>query len=77
MRLAKVVMAVAACSLAAPALAASSASKLSITGAAAERASTVIGESNEAVTGFLIPAIAVLVIVGGVLILSDDDSDSN
>lgn len=78
MRFAKVIMAVAACSLAAtPALAASSASKLSIAGVTGERASTAAGESNEAVGGFLIPAIAIIAIIGAVVLISDDDSDSN
>jgi len=78
MRFAKVLTTLAACSLvAAPALATSSASKLSIAGAAGERASTNTGKSNEAVGGFIIPLIAIVAVVGGILIISDDNSDSN
>lgn len=75
----KIMTALVACSMAAaPALATSSASKLSVAGAAGERASTDTGESNEAIGGILIPAIAIIAIVGAVLIISDgDDSDSN
>ncbi len=39
------------------------------------RAGTAKGKSNRAVGGFLIPAIAIIAIIGGVLIVSDD-SDS-
>lgn len=53
---------------------ASSAQSLSLKNA--PRASTVAGESNEAVGGFLIPLIAVIAVIGGILIISDD-SDSN
>jgi len=77
MRFAKTLMAVAACSLAtAPALA-NSASKLSLSGGQA-RASTDVGESNEAVGGFLVPLIAVIAIIGGVIVAvdSDDTPDS-
>jgi hypothetical protein len=77
MRFAKVMTVLVACSMAAtPALAASSASKLSVAGSAGERASTDAGESNEAIGGFLLPAIAIIAIIGAVLIISDD-SDSN
>lgn len=80
MRLAKMMMAVAACSLAAsPALAASSASKLSISNSSAVRASSETGKSNEAVGGFLIPLLAVVAIIGGVIVAvdGDDEPDSN
>jgi len=72
MRFAKTLMAVAACSLAtAPALA-NSASKLSLSGAQA-RVSTEAGESNEAVGGFLVPLLAVVAVIGGALVLIDED----
>jgi hypothetical protein len=77
MRFTKIVTALAAGAMAvSPALAASPASKLSLAGAAGQRASTVAGESNEAVSGFLIPVIAVIAVIGGVLLVTDDsDSD--
>jgi hypothetical protein len=72
MRFAKTLMAVAACSLAtAPALA-NSASKLSLSSAQA-RVSTEAGESNEAVGGFLVPLLAVVAVIGGALVLIDED----
>jgi hypothetical protein len=75
MRFTKMVTALAAGAMVvSPALAASPASKLSIAGA--QRASTVSWESNEAVSGFIIPAIAVIAVIGGVLLITDDsDSD--
>ncbi|MCP3732893.1 hypothetical protein M9978_20960 [Sphingomonas sp. MG17] len=73
MRFAKMMMAVAACSLAtAPALA-NSASKLSISGDSA-RAATVAGESNELRGGFIIPLVAVVAIILGVLAATSGDS---
>jgi hypothetical protein len=77
MRFTKIVTALAAGAMTvSPTLAASPASKLSISGVAGQRASTVAGESNEAVSGFLIPAIAILAVIGGVLLITDDsDSD--
>lgn len=76
MRLAKMMMAVAACSLAtSPALAASSASKLSLSNADVVRASTNAGESNEAAGGFIIPLLAVAAVIGGIIILVDGDDD--
>ncbi|HEY0622348.1 hypothetical protein [Sphingomonas sp.] len=72
MRFAKTLMAIAACSLAtAPALA-NSASKLSLSSSQA-RVSTEAGESNEAAGGFIIPLIAVAAVIGGVLVLVDED----
>ena len=72
MRFAKTLMAVAACSLAAAPALANSASKLSLSGGQA-RVSTEAGESNEAVGGFLIPLIAVVAVIGGVLVAVDGD----
>jgi hypothetical protein len=77
MRTTKYLAALAALSMAtAPALAAPSAAKLSVTGLTDSRASTAAGDANEAKGGFLIPAIAIIAIIVGVLIISDD-SDSN
>ncbi|RSY81984.1 hypothetical protein DAH66_14020 [Sphingomonas koreensis] len=74
MRLAKMMMAVAACSLAvSPAIASSAASKLSLSTANAARASTDAGRSNEEVGGFLVPLLAVVAVIGGVLVLVDED----
>lgn len=55
---------------------ANSAKSLSLANAPAARAATNAGNSNEAAGGFLIPAIAIVAIIAGVLIISDD-SDSN
>ena len=79
MRLAKMMMTVAACSLAAsPAIASTTASKLSLASSDAVRVSTDAGDSNNAVGGFLIPLLAVVAIIGGVLVAvdSDDTPDS-
>lgn len=79
MRLAKMMTAIAACSLAvSPAIASSAASKLSLSGANV-RASTDAGRSSEAAGGFLIPLLAVAAIIGGIIVLVDDNDepDSN
>ncbi len=55
---------------------ANSAKALSLSNSPAARASTEAGDSNAAAGGFLIPAIAIVAIIAGVLIISDD-SDSN
>lgn len=74
MRLAKMMMGVAALSLAvSPAIASSAASKLSLSTSDAVRASTDTGRSNEQVGGFLIPLLAVVAVIGGVLVLVDED----
>ncbi len=74
MRLAKMMMAAAACSLAvAPAIASTSASKLSLSSADAVRASTAAGKSNQAAGGFLIPLIAVAAVIAGIIVLVDED----
>ncbi|MCW4463472.1 hypothetical protein OK349_17325 [Sphingomonas sp. BT-65] len=71
MRLAKMMTAIAACSLAvSPAIASSAASKLSLSNV---RASTDAGRSSEAAGGFLIPLIAVVAVIGGIIVLVDDD----
>jgi hypothetical protein len=79
MRLAKMMTAVAACSLAVSPAIASSASKLSLSGSSAVRASTAAGQSNEAAGGFIIPLLAVAAIVLGVVVAvdGDDEPDSN
>ena len=74
MRLAKMMTALAACSLAvSPAIASSAASKLSLSGSDAVRASTDTGRSSEAAGGFLIPLLAVVAVIGGILVLVDGD----
>ncbi|MCP3732879.1 hypothetical protein M9978_20890 [Sphingomonas sp. MG17] len=55
---------------------ANSAKSLSLSSSGAVRAASMAGDSNEGVGGFLIPAIAIIAIIGGILIISDD-SDSN
>lgn len=76
MRLAKFLTAVAACSLATTSvLAAPAASKLSISGSKSVRASTGVGESNQAAGGFLIPLIAVAAIIAGIIIAVDEDDE--
>ena len=73
MRLAKMMTAIAACSLAvSPAIASSAASKLSVSSSV--RASTDAGRSSEAAGGFLIPLIAVVAVIGGIIVLVDEDS---
>ncbi|MCP3732890.1 hypothetical protein M9978_20945 [Sphingomonas sp. MG17] len=47
-----------------------------MTGLTDNRAATAVGDANEAKGGFLIPAIAIIAVIVGVLIISDD-SDSN
>lgn len=74
MRLAKILTAVAACSLATTSvLAAPAASKLSLSSSKSVRASTEAGDSNQAAGGFLIPLIAVVAVIGGIIILVDED----
>ena len=75
MRLAKMMTAVAACSLAVSPAIASSASKLSLSSSDAARASTDAGRSNEAAGGFLIPVLAVIAIIGGIVVLVDGDDE--
>lgn len=76
MRLAKMMLAAAACSLAmSPAVASTAASKLSLASAGKARASTVTGKSNEAAGGFLIPLLAVAAIIGGIVIAVDGDDE--
>lgn len=76
MRLAKMMMAVAACSLAvSPAIASSAASKLSLSTSSAARASTDADRSNEAVGGFLVPLLAVVAVIGGIIIAVDGDDE--
>ncbi len=80
MRLAKMMMAAAAVSLAvSPAVASTAASKLSLSSAESVRASTTAGKSNKDAGGFLIPLLAVAAVIGGVLVLVDEDDtpDSN
>ncbi len=80
MRLAKYMMAVAACSLAsAPALAESAASKLSVSNLEMSRASTEAGESNDLAPAVIIGVLATVAIIGGAVALADsnDDPDSN
>ncbi|MEG3179130.1 hypothetical protein [Sphingomonas sp. LT1P40] len=76
MRLAKMMMAVAACSLAAtPVLAAPAASKLSVSASKSVRGSTTAGESNEGTGGFIIPAIAIIAIILGILVAVDEEDE--
>ncbi|HTG37339.1 hypothetical protein [Sphingomonas sp.] len=81
MRLAKILTTAAMVSMtAAPAIAADSASKLSV--AKTVRASTVSEEGNKAVgTGAIVGVVAAAAIIGGIIIATDgdddDDSDSN
>ncbi|MBX3594738.1 hypothetical protein [Sphingomonas sp.] len=74
MRLAKTITAIAACSLAmSSAIAAPAASKLSLSGVA--RASSTADESNDAAGGFLIPAVAVIAVIAGAIVLSNDSGE--
>lgn len=74
MRLAKMMLAAAAVSLAvSPAVASTAASKLSLSSTDAVRASTSTGKSNEEVGGFLVPLLAVVAVIGGALVLIDED----
>ncbi|MFL9841184.1 hypothetical protein ABS767_09440 [Sphingomonas sp. ST-64] len=76
MRLAKLMMTVAAASLAtAPALASSSASKLSLSSASQTRAATATGKSNKQLGGFLIPAIIVVALGVGIYFAVEDNDD--
>lgn len=53
---------------------ASSAQALSLANSPAlDRAASNGEEANEAVGGFLIPAVAIIAVIGGAIILSDDD----
>lgn len=74
MRFAKTIVALAACSLATAPVMANSAAKLSLSDAASTRAASESGEANEVAGGFLIPAIAVIAIIGGVIIAADEDN---
>jgi hypothetical protein len=78
MRFAKTILALAACSLAtAPVMAssASSATKLSLSGAASTRAASESDKANELGGGFIIPAVAIVAIITGVVIAADDDNE--
>ncbi|MEZ0495221.1 hypothetical protein ACAX61_02850 [Sphingomonas sp. IW22] len=80
MRLAKILATAAMVSAtAAPAIAADSASKLSV--AKTVRASTASEEANKAVgTGAIVGVVAAAAVIGGIIIATDgddDDSDSN
>lgn len=77
MRLAKLMMAVAACSLATtPALAASSASKLSVSQASSARVGTPTDEANEQAGGFPFLIVFVVVAVGlGIYAAVDGDDE--
>ncbi len=76
MRLAKMMMAVAACSLATtPVLAAPAASKLSVSASKSVRSSTSAGDSNELRGGFVIPLLAILAIIGGILVVVDEEDE--
>lgn len=78
MRLAKMMMAVAACSLATtPVLAAPAASKLSVSASKSVRSSTSAGDSNEVRGGFIIPAVAIIAIILGILVAVDEDDKPN
>lgn len=77
MRLAKLMMTVAAASLAtAPALASSSASKLSLSGASQARAATVSGKSNKQFeSGWIIPVVIVVALGVGLYFALEDDGE--
>lgn len=73
MRLAKMLTAVSVVSLiATPVMASTSASKLSLSQA---RVATKAAKSNKAVGGFLIPLIAVIAVIGGVVVAVDDNDE--
>lgn len=73
MRFGKTILALAACSLATAPVMANSASKLSLSDAASARAASESDEANEVAGGFLIPAIAIVAIITGVIIAADED----
>jgi hypothetical protein len=81
MRLAKILATAAMVSMtAAPAMAANSASKLSVAQTKTVRASTGSKDANKAVgTGAIVGVVAAAAIIGGIIIAADDgdDSDSN
>lgn len=78
MRLAKFLTTVAVASLAvSPAMAASSASKLSVSKAVATKASTKSTKSNELAGAVVIGVLATVALIGGAIALADDNSDSN
>lgn len=70
MRRSTLITAAVAASMASASAIASPASLLSL-----DRASSGTADSNAAVGGFLIPAIAVVAIIGGAIILSDDNDE--
>ncbi|MFL9839842.1 hypothetical protein ABS767_02600 [Sphingomonas sp. ST-64] len=77
MRLAKMMMAVAACSLATtPALAAPAASKLSVSQASAARAGTPAGKANKQAGFPWLAIFAVVAIGGGIYVAVDNDDDA-
>lgn len=78
MRFSKSMLAAAAAfSLAASPAMANPASSLSTVGASSVRATTATGKSNEVAGGFIIPAIAIIAIILGVVAVSSDgDPDS-
>lgn len=77
MRFAKALMAIAASSLAiAPAMA-NPASSLSVGSAKSVRAATGAGKSSEVAGGFLIPAIAIVAVITGVILVATDDDKSD
>ncbi|QDX27481.1 hypothetical protein FPZ54_16710 [Sphingomonas suaedae] len=77
MRLAKLMMAVAACSLATtPALAASSASKLSVSEASTARVGTPSGKANKQAGGFPFLIVFAVIAVGlGIYVAVDSDDE--
>ncbi|WP_315760559.1 hypothetical protein [Sphingomonas sp. Y38-1Y] len=81
MRLAKILATAAMVSMtAAPALAANGAAKLSVAQAKTVRASTKSDDANKAIgAGAIVGVVAAAAIIGGIIIATDgdDDSDSN
>ncbi|PCD01673.1 hypothetical protein COC42_16275 [Sphingomonas spermidinifaciens] len=80
MRVAKILATAAMVSMtAAPAIAANSASKLSVAQAKTVRASSDSRDANKAVgSGVIIGVVAAAAVIGGIIIAADgDDSDSN
>lgn len=75
MRFAKTLMAAAAMSLAVAPAMANSASKLSISSSQPARATTVAGESNELRGGFIIPLVALVAVILGILAATSGDSE--
>ncbi|QDX26102.1 hypothetical protein FPZ54_08740 [Sphingomonas suaedae] len=77
MRLAKLMMTVAAASLAtAPALASQSAAKLSVSGASQARVGTPVGKSNQQAGGFPFLIVFAVIAVGlGIYVAVDSDDE--